>query len=1046
LYKFAICPHDFEIEKNRFFWENFIKKLEKILKKSIKLIFFRDYYEEKSKFDKNYDFFYANPITAYKLYQQGYKPLARLKNHKDSFVIIGEKNNSKKKHTLTLVYLETHLLPVLYLHEFDFINTKIKYLSTQKEIYESVKNTEADFGIMYKENYENINDKEKVPVIKELDSDFSHFLMVKPEIYNEIKKLIKDFKEFEFVNEKDFLSTFNVTFPIETVFKIKEFFDTTKQLYETPFIGMVIYKDNIIYANEYFQKLTGFSMDEFNNMSIADIMEDEHKKKKERIINRRLKGEHFSISYEDLKIKTKNNLYKYTLAFSNTIFYKKSYAGFILFIDITKQKRYEKLYKAFKNVNRAIVSVLTEEELFKKICHTLVNELDIKFVWIGKPDKDKRFFEEIYKCGDDKGYLNVVKIIAHSNYPEDKEPTISVYREGKIFINPNTKNNPLIDAYKEEMLKRDFFSSAAIPIVKNRKVIAILNIYAKEPFYFEEENRNLLKDLKRDLNFALEKIDTVKNSLILKSAIEKSDEWVVITNEKGQIEYVNSYVYKVSGYNKDEIIGKNPKIFKSGYFNKEFYKKLWETILAGKKFETIFVNRKKDGSLFYLDEKIIPVKYKNSKKFIGIAKDITKEMILEEEIEKLKHFDALTGFYNINGFRFMAKEFIRKNKNKKIVLIKIDIDNFSIINKKYGIETGNEILKEFAESLKMNECLVARTGADDFSILCVIKNIDEIINILKRLENIQKTPFKQGIYINVSGGISIYPVDGTVFEQLYGNASVALKKAYESKEKFKFYSKEYEENIDRFIKGMDLIKKAIDKNLFVFYYQPYFSTEDKSIAGAEALVRIKDKNKIYPPNEFIDYLEDSPYLEKFEDWAFKEVVSKINKWNIPISVNISARTFKNPNFKNKVFKYIENLKNYLTIEITERLFVERIENATIIVDELKKNNKVKIAIDDFGTGYSSLLYINELNSDVLKIDISFVRKLAKSSKTKEVVKFIIEVAKLLNMKTVAEGVENEEQFEILKEFGCDYVQGFLFEKPLGEEEFEKKYIKKIIKN
>ncbi|GAB6045025.1 EAL domain-containing protein [Caminibacter profundus] len=1041
MYKLAICPHDIEIEKNRLFWESFSKNLENTLKKSIKLILFKNYYEEKEKFDRNYELFYANPITAYKLYQEGYKPLAKLKNHKDAFVIIGEKNNSKERNILTLVYLETHLLPILYFHEFDFINTKIKYLPTQENIYYSVKNKEADFGIMYKENYENINDEEKVPIIKELYSNFSHFLMVKPEYYNEIKGVIKDFKEFELVDEENFLETFNVNLQIRTILKIKEFFDTIKEIYEIPFIGVAVYKEKIIYANDNFQKLTGFTIDELQNMSIMDIVTDEYKKKKQKIINRRLKGEYFSISYEELKIRTKNNIFKYALGFSSTIFYKESYAGFMLLVDITKQKRYEKLYKALRNVNRAIISALTEEELFKIICRTLVNELDIKFVWIGKPDKDNKYFEEIYKCGDDKGYLNVIKIKVDCDSPESKGPTSSAYREGKIFINPNTKNNPLMLPWREEMLKRGFLSSAAIPIMKNGKVIAVLNIYAKEPFYFEEENRSLLKDLKRDLSFAIEKIETIKNSLILKNAIEKSDEWVVIVNDKGQIEYANNYVYKLSGYSKNELIGKSPKIFKSGYFNKEFYKNLWKTILSGRKFEAIFVNRKKDGSLFYLDEKIIPIKFKDNKKFIGIAKDITKEIILEEEIEKLKHYDVMTGLYNINGFRFIAKEFIKKHRNKKIVLIKIDIDNFSIINKKYGIEVGDEILKEFANRLNISGCIVARTGADDFSILCIINEIDEIIKILKKLENIQKMPFKKDIYLDIRGGISIYPIDGKNFEQLYGNASIALKKAHESKEKFKFYSKEYEENIEKFIRGIDLIKKAIEENLFVFFYQPYFSIKDGSIAGAEALVRIKDKNKIYPPNEFIDYLEGSPYLEEFENWALKEVVSKINKWDIPISVNISARTFKNPNFKDKVFKYGENLKNYLTIEITERLFAENIENTKKIIEELKKLENVRVAMDDFGTGYSSLVYLNELNTDVLKIDISFVRKLDKSLKTKEVVKFIIEVAKLLNMKTIAEGVENEEQFNILKELGCDFVQGFLFEKPLEEEEFEKKYFK-----
>ncbi|MGC8868675.1 MAG: EAL domain-containing protein, partial [Sulfurihydrogenibium sp.] len=224
---------------------------------------------------------------------------------------------------------------------------------------------------------------------------------------------------------------------------------------------------------------------------------------------------------------------------------------------------------------------------------------------------------------------------------------------------------------------------------------------------------------------------------------------------------------------------------------------------------------------------------------------------------------------------------------------------------------------------------------------------------------------------------------------------------------------------------------------FIFHYQPYFEVKSGKVAGFESLVRIRDINAyIYYPKDFIDFLENSVYLKDFEEWALKEISEKIKKWKIPISINISARTFEDDLFFEKVEKYLKNLPVSPVIEITERAYINNTKATKELISKLKNMN-VKIAIDDFGTGYSSLSSLKYIDADILKIDMSFIKAMVKDKKSRVLVKTIISLAQDLGMKTLAEGVETQQQKDILVDMGVDYLQGFLLSKPLPEEEVEK---------
>ncbi|MCA1980395.1 MAG: EAL domain-containing protein, partial [Calditerrivibrio sp.] len=231
-----------------------------------------------------------------------------------------------------------------------------------------------------------------------------------------------------------------------------------------------------------------------------------------------------------------------------------------------------------------------------------------------------------------------------------------------------------------------------------------------------------------------------------------------------------------------------------------------------------------------------------------------------------------------------------------------------------------------------------------------------------------------------------------------------------------------------------LLMNATKEDRYILYYQPYYYCNNMELAGVEALIRLKDyQNNILTPNRFIDYLENSIYLEEFEQWLIKKAISFIEKYRINISINISAKlinkTIINPSFLSIPI----DIGRYLTIEITEREINNAIENYNDEIRSIKLKTGVNISIDDFGTGYSSLSRMKDLPADIVKIDMSFVRDMEKSEKNKDFVAAIIDLSRRFHFKTVAEGVESSAQLKILQQLGCDMVQGYLFSKPVPEE-------------
>jgi len=794
--------------------------------------------------------------------------------------------------------------------------------------------------------------------------------------------------------------------------------------------GVIIYLDNKIYANK-----KAIELLELKKRSILNNLNriDEIRK--------------FFVSNKKIFKKVIVLNEKYITKYLNTYIKKLNENDFVLIVeDFTKFCKQNQIVDIIFHLNEVLLDATSQETLFKKFLNIVISKAKFSaaFVII----KEGNLLKPIYYHSKDKDISFLKNLIIDINDKKfEKLAIVRAFKEKKIIFNDDirfNKNNPL----KDEMLKRNYLSAVAIPVFKKGEVEAVICITKNEIEFFKGYKK-LFEYISKFLSKKLEKLgeETFKNVLL--NAINKGHEWVLITDKDGKILFVNEAVCEITGYTKDELLGKKPNIFKSGLHDSVFYKEMWDTITKGKIYENVVINKKKNGELFYLLDKIVPI----NGYYISLGKDITNEKKYFHLIEELKFKDPITGLYNKEGFFKYANEYLKKFKYEPHMLLIVDIRNFNALNHKYGIFFGDEVLKEVSKRLKQvffdrdlivklkGNITLCRFNGDEFIIFLEKMDETHLHKILNKLYDVFSKEFNINdiqIKLDYNAGISVYPKDGKQLEMLLNNANAALLKAKkEGPNVVRLYSKEFSEEINKYIEVLNLIKIALEKDLFTLFYQPIVCTKDSKIIGAESLIRIKKDDVVLTPGHFISVLENTNYsydvtLKMLEE--IKDMLSKTKE--IKISYNLCERQFRNENTLKKLFEIGNLYPNRFQIEVVERVLLHEKEYAIKILNELKDNG-VLIAIDDFGTGYSSLSYIREFPVDIIKIDISFIRNMMIDPKDMIIVKTIINLAKELEIQTVAEGVEDEAQVAILKALGCDYIQGYYFYKPMPKEEFLK---------
>lgn len=440
----------------------------------------------------------------------------------------------------------------------------------------------------------------------------------------------------------------------------------------------------------------------------------------------------------------------------------------------------------------------------------------------------------------------------------------------------------------------------------------------------------------------------------------------------------------------------------------------------------------------------------------NIFDDAHTKVEAENEINYMAYHDHLTGLPNRRFFKDSLNQAITlaKRTEKKIGVIFIDLDSFKIINDTLGHNGGDALLKMVSTKLVnvvRHSGTVSRFGGDEFLIM--INNIsdeEDIIIIMEKIILVLNQPFTvdgQVFNLTTSAGISVYPFDGTETDSLIKNADMAMYKAKEKgRSQFVKCSTELKEEVINKVKMTNSLNRALERDEFYLNYQPQVNILTGEIIGLEALIRWKHPELGFvSPAVFIPIAEQSGLINEIGEWVLKKACEQNKKWQIAgcppvrMAVNVSANQLRNPNFVEQVKKtlYETDLNpGFVEIEITESTAMNETDDTVKFLSEIK-NLGIMISIDDFGTDYSSLSRLKELPIDKIKIDKQFIDGIEESDKDKAIVRTIINLAENLDLKVIAEGVENENQLRFLKQEFCDEVQGYCYYRPMSAQDVEK---------
>lgn len=463
----------------------------------------------------------------------------------------------------------------------------------------------------------------------------------------------------------------------------------------------------------------------------------------------------------------------------------------------------------------------------------------------------------------------------------------------------------------------------------------------------------------------------------------------------------------------------------------------------------------KNGVLKYIHAKAMTYHdaHHNAVSIMGTVQDVTEQKMIEKQVEFLAHHDTLTGLPNRMVAKSRCEQSIAyaKRNNSKIALLFIDLDDFKTINDSLGHTSGDTMLRMVSIRLKRHmrqTDTLSRQGGDEFlMILTDVNDVEDVSIVTQKLLAEFEKPFQlenHTLSSSVSIGVALYPDDGKHFEALLQRADTAMYKAKEAgRNTYCFFTETMNQEIFEHLSIQNDLKQALLEKQFVLHYQPQIHLESNTISGVEALIRWQHPtNGLVPPMKFIPVAESTGLILEIGEWVIREACRQAAAWHqqgilITMSVNISAVQFKRGNLEHVIEKALESSglnPQYLELELTESILIHDTENVLHAIQRLKSLG-IKLSIDDFGTGYSSLSYLKRFAVDKLKIDQSFIRDILKDQEDNVIVKAIIQMAKSLGLKTIAEGVENQEVVHLVQQYGCDEIQGFYFSKPLRADDF-----------
>lgn len=523
------------------------------------------------------------------------------------------------------------------------------------------------------------------------------------------------------------------------------------------------------------------------------------------------------------------------------------------------------------------------------------------------------------------------------------------------------------------------------------------------------------------------------------------------TDREGRCVYVNQRWQEISGLNLESARER----WLQAIYGEDRARVLedWRTALREQRGVRMEYRMLRGGEVIWVLCELSPVQDNGELcGYIGSLADITERKQAEARIQFLAHHDALTGLPNrlLVADRLEQAIAYADRSQSRAALLFLDLDQFKTINDSLGHPIGDALLQATAQRLR--GCLretdsISRQGGDEFLIvLSEVSDTDAVAKVARKvLEQLAQPLVLNGreLATSVSIGVAVYPEDGADFETLLKKADIAMYHAKEAgRNACRFYTEQMNIDADEHLRLRNSLQRALEREEFVLYYQPQVDLHSGALVGAEALVRWRHPEfGLLPPDRFIGIAEDCGLIVPLGEWVLREACRQAVQWreggrSLTVAVNLSAVQFRRSDLAGTVRRALAQTglaPQFLELELTESMLLDT-ENVPAAARECKALG-VQLAIDDFGTGYSNLAYLRRFHFDKLKIDRSFVCDVLEDAGNAAIVKAIIQMAHSLNLKAVAEGVEDEALLAYLRGLRCDQAQGYYFARPMPAAEF-----------
>ena len=711
--------------------------------------------------------------------------------------------------------------------------------------------------------------------------------------------------------------------------------------------------------------------------------------------------------------------------------------------DISRRQMSESMDNILHAMLRRVLRGQTYEEFCSFLCEKIVELLGCPLVWIGRKEKDGGI--NICAVAGELSEGFPAKPIRWDNPTEKFGPTGQAIRTKRTVI-VELADDKVVDADGREHIRQII----VFPLMTHTGVDGVLEIHSGLG-KLDKTTIQRIETFSLRIAMAMQFAADQQNMRLQRAALETSPNAFIITDDKGNVLWVNDAFCLSSGYRREEVLERPLTFLKTDLQNDAFYDEMWGALRAGKNWQGEIVERHKSGSLYTVDQRVTPILDANKALAycVIVRDDVTERKNAEGQIMHLANYDQLTGLPNRRLFHEQLKQILKRaeKRGKKAALIFADLTNFNRINDTLGHSAGDKLLKAVADRLlRMVSArdFVARIGGDEFTMIIEdVPNTETVALTARTLIETILSPIElSGTEVNVGAcvGISIFPDDGTEPDKLVNFADMALRTAaHSAPNSYFFFSQEMnEETEDRLALERDL-RKALLQNEFALFFQPQLDVKTGKINAAEALVRwFHPTRGMVSPMRFIPIAEDTGLIIPLGDWILKEALRHIKLWDemglpkISVAVNLSAIQFQQEDLAGSVEKTLEESgvpPERLELELTESVVMQDARKADDMLSRLSRIG-IKLAIDDFGTGYSSLSYLKRFAVDRLKIDQSFVRDMTHNNDDAEIARAIINLGHTLGLEIVSEGVETKEQLELLKQQGCDIIQGYYISKPI----------------